>query len=81
MKIKGLGIPPLDYTANGMPSADGPVIKILAGDPEKGNYGKAYDHFKNIGMEEEGKECCKALSSWLKFKQIETLLTTYIGPL
>jgi hypothetical protein len=74
MKIKGLGIPPVDYTTSGMPSADGPVIKVLAGNPEKGSYGKAYDHFKSIGKEEEGKECCDALSNWLKFKQIETLL-------
>jgi len=36
MKIKGLGIPPVDNTASGMPSADAPAIKILAGDPDKG---------------------------------------------
>jgi len=81
MKIKGLGIPIVDYTVSGMPAADSPVIKILAGNPDKGQYGKAYDHFKSIGKEEEGKEICKALNSWLKFKQIETLLQTYIIPL
>lgn len=36
MKIKGLGIPPVDYTPSGMPSADTPAIKILAGNPDKG---------------------------------------------
>ena len=51
MKIKGMGIPPVDYTPSGMPSADGPVIKILAGDPDKQKYGKAYDYFKSIGKE------------------------------
>ena len=81
MKIKGLGIPPVDYTVSGMPSADGPAIKILTGDPDKGQYGTAYTHFKNIGREEEGKECCEALNNWLKFKQIGTLLVTFIVPL
>jgi DNA polymerase-1 len=81
MKIRGLGIPPVDYTVSGMPAADSPVIKILAGDPEKGKYGKAYDHFVSIGKEQEGKECCEALSNWLKFKSIETLLVTYLIPL
>ena len=84
MKIKGLGIPPVDYTVSGMPSADGPAIKILTGDPDKGQYGTAYTHFKHstlIGREEEGKECCEALNNWLKFKQIETLLVTFIVPL
>jgi hypothetical protein len=81
MKIKGLGIPPIEYTASGMPSADGPTIKKLAGDPENGKYGAAYDHFVKIGKEQEGKDCCEALSNWLKFKSIETLLQTYIIPL
>lgn len=81
MKIKGLGIPPIEYTNSGMPSADGPTIKKLAGDPDKEKYGKAYDHFVSIGKEKEGKECCEALQNWLKFKSIETLLQTYIIPL
>ena len=41
----------MDYTASWMPQADGPTIKILAGDPEKGKYGKAYDHFVKLGKE------------------------------
>ena len=45
MEIEGLGIPALDYTVNGMPSADGPTIKKLAGNPEKKKYGLAFDHF------------------------------------
>jgi len=81
MKIKGLGIPPVDYTASGMPSADGPAIRILAGDPDSGKFGVAYDYFKSKGKEQEGIEACVALSHWLKFKSIETLLVTYIGPL
>ena len=64
-----------------MPSADGPAIKILAGDPDVGKYGKAFDYFKSLGKEKEGIEACFALSNWVKFKQIETLLSTYIIPL
>ncbi len=81
MKIVGMGMPPISFTASGLPQADGPVIRALAGNPEAGKYGKAYDFFKKKGMEEEGKECCEALNNWLKIKQIETLLTTYIMPL
>ena len=81
MKVSGLGIPAVDFTPSGLPSADGPAIKILAGDPDKGKYGKAYEYLKSLGKEEEGKECCEALGNWLKFKQIETLLVTYICPL
>ena len=51
MKIKGFGIPPVDYTASGMPSADGPAIKLLAGNPDAGKYGLAYDYFKSFGKE------------------------------
>lgn len=51
MRIKGLGIPSIDYTVSGMPAADSPVIKVLAGEPEKGKYGKAYDYFVSIGKE------------------------------
>lgn len=45
MTISGLGIPPVDFTASGMPSADTPVIKKLAGKPDKGEYGLAYKYF------------------------------------
>ena len=68
MKIKGLGIPPVDYTPSGMPSADAPAIKLLAGNPDAGKFGKAYEYFEKIGRPEEGKETCIALSHWLKFK-------------
>jgi len=57
------------------------VIKALAGNPEKGKYGLAYEHFKKIGKEEEGKECTEALQNWLNYKAIDTLLATYIVPL
>ena len=49
MKIKGFGLPPVDYTATGMPQADGPVIKFLTGDPENGKFGRAFEYFEGIG--------------------------------
>lgn len=36
MKIKGFGIPPVEFTASGMPSADTNVISQLTGNPEEG---------------------------------------------
>lgn len=46
MKIKGFGITPPVYSASGLPSVDVNSLKILAGDPENGNFGKAFDHFE-----------------------------------
>jgi len=46
MEVRGLGITPVDWTDSGMPKADTPVIKALAGDPNKGKYGLAYQFFK-----------------------------------
>lgn len=58
MKIKGLGIPVIDYTASGMPSADINVIQELAGNVDKGKFGKAFEHFKNKGDPEFGESLC-----------------------
>lgn len=46
MEVRGLGIPPVEYTDKGMPKADTPTIKVLAGDPAKKKYGYAYEFFK-----------------------------------
>ena len=82
MEVKGLGLPFVDKTDGGLPQADVHVIKKLAGDnPTKGKYGIAYDHFLALGDEEQGKRISHALHAWIKFKQIETLLVTYILPL
>ena len=53
----------------------------MAGKPDQKKYGLAYDHFKALGREQEGIDCCNALDNWVKFKAIETLLQTYIIPL
>ncbi len=45
MEIEGLGIPALKSTPTGLPSVDESVLQMLAGDPQKGRYGKAFEHF------------------------------------
>ena len=50
MKVKGLGILPVAKTTTGLPSVDEASLKILAGNPKKGKYGTAYDHFVKIGQ-------------------------------
>lgn len=42
MNIKGLGIPIVGVTPTGLPSVDLPALSILAGNPSKNKYGKAY---------------------------------------
>lgn len=50
MSVRGLGIPPIRVTPNGLPSVDEESLSMLAGSPTKtGKYGKAYHHFKDIG--------------------------------
>ena len=82
MDITGLGIGIVDLTASGLPAADSPVIRKLAGSkPQQGKYGLAFEHFKALGKEQEGIEISVALDHWLSFKGIETLINTYIAPL
>lgn len=82
MLLTGLGLKPESFTTGGMAQADSVAMKKLAGkNPSKGEYGDAYDHFKAKGEEEFGKQMCLALDSWLRFKGIEKLLSTYITPL
>ena len=51
MTIRGFGLPVTEFTASGLPRADTPVIKKLAGNPESGNYGLAYKALKAQGRE------------------------------
>jgi len=46
MKLKGLGMPVVDYTETGLAKVDMQVIKALAGDPNNKKYGYAYEFFK-----------------------------------
>lgn len=46
MDVTGLGLPAIERTSTGMPSADAKALKLLAGEPEEGHYGLAYEHLK-----------------------------------
>lgn len=82
MPIRGFGLTPISFTEKGMPKCDAVVIKELAGkDPVKGKFGKAYEELKERGLEQEAIEMSIALDSWLKYKHIEKLISTYIRPL
>jgi hypothetical protein len=76
--IKGLGIPCTQYTISGMPSVDSKALKDLSGDVSSQKFGTAYEFYKSMGSEEEGKALCYALNSLIKYKSIETLINTYI---
>ena len=81
MKLKGNGLNPPIRTASGLPSTDEKSLRILAGNPEKGEYGTAYKHYKRIGKEEIGKELCENIGKLLQHRGTETLLNTFIIPL
>ena len=81
MMIRGFGIPPISFTPNGMPSTDIGTLQKLAGNPSKGEYGLAFDHFDKKGDPNMGKKLCFALEKHLKLKSIGTLLTNFIKPL
>jgi len=58
MKISGFGIPIVEYTASGMPSADINTISKLTGNPDENKFGLAYDHFAKNGEHELGESLC-----------------------
>lgn len=58
LTIEGLGIPPIKLTPAGLPSVDGESLKLLAGRPKDGKYGKAYEHLSSVGKAELGKQLC-----------------------
>ena len=43
----GIGMTPLEYTASGWPAVGGDVLETLAGDPQKGKFGKAMQHYSD----------------------------------
>ncbi|KAI9906221.1 hypothetical protein PsorP6_004573 [Peronosclerospora sorghi] len=78
--IRGLGIPPIQFTASGLPAASAEVLKELAGHPDADppKYGRAYDHFKD---KEEGAAACVALKALFDISSINTMLNSFILPL
>ena len=81
LTIKGLGIPCSQFTISGMPSVDAKALKTLAGDPASEKFGTAYEFFKSQGQEAQGKACCYALDTLVKYKATETLINSFILPL
>lgn len=81
LTVKGLGIPVVGRTESGLPSVDSASLKVLAGEPDEGKYGTAYEFLAAKGLEEVGRGCSKALNSLLQFKSIETLVNSFITPL
>jgi len=81
LTIVGLGLPISSRTISGLPAVDAPALKVLAGEPSSGKWGSAYTHFASLGKEQQGKDCCLALESLLKYKSIETLINNFISPL
>ena len=82
MKIKGLGMPAINYTATGIPATSAAVLKQLAGnnpsDDVNPSYGAAYEFF---GGGQKGKDACKAIESLLQISAVDTMIGTFIKPL
>ncbi|KAJ0396513.1 hypothetical protein ATCC90586_006599 [Pythium insidiosum] len=78
--IRGLGIPPTQFTASGMPAASADVLKELAGRPDATppRYGRAFEHFADP---EEGAAACVALKALYDISSINTMLNNFILPL
>eukprot|EP00919_Chromeraceae_sp_WS-2016_P047946 GHVR01113558.1.p1 GENE.GHVR01113558.1~~GHVR01113558.1.p1 ORF type:complete len:120 (-),score=21.00 GHVR01113558.1:1819-2178(-) len=81
MKIKGLGIPAIKLTPLGLPSVDEKVLEELAGRPAEGKFGIAYNHFNSIGKGDFGKKLCFGISKLIEFRNIETIVKSFISPL
>lgn len=80
MVISGLGIPPIKYTASGLPTVGAEVLRELAGYPlnDPPQYGKAFKHF---GGQSEGAQACIALDALCGISSTNTMLNTFILPL
>ncbi|KAF0714795.1 Aste57867_3682 [Aphanomyces stellatus] len=78
--IKGLGIPPEQFTASGAPAATADALKELAGKPDATppQYGRAFHHFKDP---DEGAAACAALKKMYDMSSIDTMLNNFIMPL
>lgn len=78
--IRGLGIPPVSFTASGLPAVSADVLKVLAGKPDANppQYGKAYTHFRD---KKEGVAACVALKALYDISSINTMLNNFIQPL
>jgi len=65
------------FTAKGWPMVSAAVLRELAGNPPE-RYGEAYAQFTD---KEEGARACVALDALCRMGSIDTMLSTFIGPL
>ncbi|KAK4536371.1 hypothetical protein CDCA_CDCA08G2396 [Cyanidium caldarium] len=83
--LKGMGMPPLAYTASGWPACNTAVLRKLAGEPREQppRYGTAYDFFSRTrGADaDSAAEACRALDALVEANAVGTLLDTFIEPL
>lgn len=81
MTITGFGLTPLGFTLGGMPAIDQHIVKLMLAKDKDGKtwaYTQFYEKFNDV---EKAKAFEEALSSYEKFKSIDTLLKTFIVPL
>lgn len=81
MTIKGLGFEPIGFTAGGVPAVDQNIVKKMLVKEKNGNTYAFNQFMKKFNDEKKAKELEEALQSYEKFKNIETLLKTFILPL
>lgn len=81
--IEGLGMPPLNKTAAGLPSVDKATLEKMAGNLSDSSnlvYGEAMSFFRKDG-DEAGRKACTAIQSLVNYTSIDTILQTFIKPL
>ena len=78
---RGMGIPPINFTATGWPAVSHDVLQKLAGsvlDEKDEPNGTAYQFF---GEGQSGLEACRAIDALCRASSIDTMLSNFIVPL
>lgn len=86
--IRGLGLPPVSYTASGWPACSTSVLRKLAGEPREDppRHGLAHaflaERFRpGADAEQKAREACLAIDSLVEAGSVSTLLDNFIEPL
>lgn len=83
--IKSLGMKPVKYTAQGLPSVTMDVLRTLAGKEAMDGSGLDVDKLgpanKYFGAGENGLAACRALDALCSMGSIDTMLSSFIEPL
>lgn len=81
MVIKGLGLPPTEFTDSGLPAVSTQVLRELAGTPRQGQFGRLkaiLDKREGTGA---GQVACEAIDALCEARHITGLLNSFIEPL